>query len=88
MSEQLTNIPQGFKVAAARFRAIAVDDLQNSRVEDSGGTPGNNFFVEVINVQSDNAEDFADQFGQMANRNALLGGSLEWNDGQDNGRGR
>ena len=67
ISESLTNIPEGFKVAAARFRAIVPglgDGAGTGTPEDGRG--GNNFFIENFAVVTDNLEEFVEQIQRQA----------------------
>lgn len=68
-AEELTNVPQGFKVAAARFRAIAAEDygtgvLGGASTGGSGG--GNNFFIDKLEVMADDAIEAADAIERAA----------------------
>jgi hypothetical protein len=88
MSESLTNVPQGFKVAAARFRAIAADSYGTGALpgETAGGGGGSNFFIDKVLVQSDNPDEMAAQLERAAERrNFQQNGTTSTTDGQNNG---
>lgn len=93
--EELTNVPQGFKVAAARFRAIAAESMGAGpgRIAGDGndiptGTPGNNFYIDMLNVNSDRPMDLSEELEREARRRTLgVGGAVPYNDGINNGSG-
>jgi len=68
-AEELTNVPQGFKVAAARFRAIAAEDYGTGVLGGAatgGGGGGNNFFIDKLEVMADDAIEAADSIERAA----------------------
>lgn len=90
MNESLTNIPQGFKVAAARFRAIQSDAFGSATGVDAqaGGSPGNNFFIDKVNVAAENLDEFAASLTRAAETQSLQQtGTTSTRDGLFNGRG-
>ena len=86
----LTNVPQGFKVATARFRSIIAEDMgSGSAAQQDGGQGGTNFFVDLIQVSVADAKTLiAETAEETLRRGALQTGVYSWNDGQDNGQGR
>jgi TP901 family phage tail tape measure protein len=79
MNESLTNVPQGFKVALERFRAI--DPALGSPTAGQGFGDGDaltqGLFIENIYLQVADPEDFADQMSRIAQtRNLQQGGGL------------
>jgi hypothetical protein len=72
MSEELTNIPAGFKVAAARFRAIATENLtagvSAGNVFAGEASAGLQFIGATINVTANNVEEFSEQLRAQAER--------------------
>lgn len=88
MSESLTNVPQGFKVAAARFRAIAADTYGTGALpgETAGGGGGSNFFIDTVLLRADDPDDMAVQLERAAERrNFQQAGTTGTSDGQNNG---
>jgi hypothetical protein len=61
ISESLTNIPQGFKVAAARFRAIVPGLSSTGTGAETAAEGGSNFFIDQFTVISNDVEEFAQQ---------------------------
>lgn len=92
MNEQLTNVPQGFKVAAARYNAIAVDDSRST-----GRVLGSDDESEAVSAQSvvnnysialavSNWNEFLDQLDKETRRRELQRSSvIRFNDGLYNG---
>jgi phospholipase C len=94
MNEELTNVPQGFKVAAARYNAIAVDQgrtpgqiIGDDSVEtDSVRTVDNSITIENISLGVSNWRQFVDQLETEQRRRELQRNStIRFNDGLFNG---
>lgn len=87
-AESMTNVPQGFKVAAERFRAISAEDMSSGvlggeRVPGQGGT---NFIIQNMEVLADDAGEFAESMQRRAERARLQqAGTTGTSDGQNNG---
>lgn len=94
-SAELTNVPEGFKVAAARFRAIAADPSDSRRFGLDDGTTAssggitNNYVVEHMELHAASPEDLFNQMREQAERSSFQqsGGAFH-RDGAHNGRGR
>jgi hypothetical protein len=66
-AEELTNIPQGFKVVAARFRAIAAEDYNSGVLgPDANRTGGSNFFIDQLQVVTDDPASLAQEIAEAA----------------------
>jgi hypothetical protein len=84
-SEELSNIPQGFKVMAARFRAITAES-RGGAVADGGGGGGRNFIIDNLTVIADDPRAFAEDMEAQAERRAFQQtGTTGTRDGQNNG---
>jgi hypothetical protein len=85
-SEELTNIPQGFKVVAARFRAIVADSGGSAALGVSSGGGGRNYYIDNMQVMAEDAKDFALSLEAEAERRAFQQtGTTGTRDGQNNG---
>lgn len=74
MNESMTNMPQGFKVVAARFRAIRADQYGTGALPGDDSTSsrgGNNFFIDRLELKSDDPEAMADALESAAERRAF-----------------
>jgi hypothetical protein len=87
MGEELTNVPQGFKVLAARFRAISAEGLGTvGMAGEAAGGGGTNWVIDTINVTTDDVGGFVQQVRDQAERSALQQtGTTSTTDGQNNG---
>lgn len=87
MSEELTNVPEGFKVTAARFRAIAAQDFGSIGQPAATGTAGQNFYIDRVDVGASNLAEFAGELSAEAERQTFQQtGTTGTRDGQNNGR--
>jgi hypothetical protein len=79
VNESLLNIPQGFKVSLARFRAIETGDDVGGRSVDIGGdtsttgTINQPITIEELIIQTDDVESLFDQLGEEVQRRAQQG---------------
>jgi hypothetical protein len=89
MADSLTNAPQGFKVAAARLRAIAADSYGTGVLpgETTGGKAGKNFIIDKLILQSNDPDEMAAKLEERAERQSLQQtGTTGTRDGQNNGK--
>lgn len=89
MGESLTNIPQGFKVAAARLRAITADSYGTGALpgEFSESRAGRNFIIDKLIVQSNNPGEMASALEAVSERQSLQQtGTTATRDALNNGR--
>ena len=87
-SEQLTNVPEGFKVVAARFRAISAEDMSTGVYgpDRNRGGGGSNFVIDQVVVVADNAGEFKDSMEREAERRTMQqAGTTGTSDVQNNG---
>ncbi len=91
--ESLTNVPQGFKVVAARFQAIVAGEsptaLPADTVTPETVTPQQTFIVEQVSLAAENVEDFVRQLLEQSERKGIrYGGAMQARLGLDGGMGR
>lgn len=88
MSESLTNVPDGFKVALERFTAIqpGVGAAPGFNWDTGAGGGNQNFFIQSMSVESTNPQDLAQQVQDIAERKAMQQqGTTQTSDGQNKG---
>ena len=91
--ESLTNVPQGFKVVAARFQAIVAGEspaaLPADTVTPETVVPQQTFIVEQVSLAAENIEDFVRQLLEQSERKGIrYGGAMQARLGLDGGMGR
>lgn len=91
--EELTNVPQGFKVVASRFKAITAGESPTALPTDTTApvavTPQQTFIVEQVNLTAENIEDFIRQLLEQSERKGIrYGGAVQARLGLDGGMGR
>jgi hypothetical protein len=91
--ESLTNVPQGFKVVEARFKAIVAGEsptaLAPETVTPETVTPQQTFIVENVELAAQNVQDFVIQLLEQSQKKGVrYGGAYTAQLGLDTGIGR
>lgn len=94
MNASMTNVPQGFKVATARFRAIVADDFGGGSAAPTPGAPGTGatgrtVIIENVDVRASTLDEIIAQVEEAAEQAAFRNtGTTGTIDAQWRGKGR